>query len=126
MKNIELFRKAFDETFKAPTFKSERVFELWVDLEIVSDALAGPLYGIKTKGNCNYVYKDKKNRFPGVTNAITFREWAKNLSSEHKRTLLEFKPTDKIEEIEHKMLLGIAGKMHEIIELAFKIQKENE
>ncbi len=124
MKNVDQFQKAFDEGFNAPSFKSERVFELWVDLEIISDALAGPLYSIKTNGNCNYVYKDKENRFPGVTNAITFRKWANNLASEYKNKLLEFKPFGDIEEIEHGMLLKKADTMQKAADLAFQIQKE--
>ena len=46
-----------------------------------------------------------------------------NLSSEYKRTLLEFKPKDEIEEIEHKMLLGIAVKMEKAVDLAYQIVK---
>ena len=67
---IELFNKTFDEVFIAPSFKSKRVFELWLNLEIVSVTLAGPLYNILNNGDCNYVYTDKENRLPGVINAI--------------------------------------------------------
>jgi hypothetical protein len=126
LKNFEQFQKTFDEGFNAPSFKSERVFELWGDLEIISDALAGPLYSIKTNGNCNYVYKDKEKRFPGVTNASTFRKWAINLVSEYKKELLEFKPSGDIEEIEHKMLLKKSDLMQKAADLAFQILAEND
>ena len=48
--SIAEFNKLFDKVFNAPKFESNKVFELWVDLEIISDALAGPLYSIKGTG----------------------------------------------------------------------------
>lgn len=60
MNDLQLFRKLFYISFCRPILKTERFIDIWWDLERLRDYLAGPLYTIKTEGNCNYVYTDEE------------------------------------------------------------------
>src|SRR5678816_518616 len=70
------FKVAFEAAFSFPKVVSAKAREVRLDLEIVSITLAGPMYHVLTSGNYDYVYRDKEGRFPGVTDAASFRVWA--------------------------------------------------
>lgn len=123
---IDEFKEIFWNSFSAPEFKSDRVFEFWADLEIISDALAGPLYNITQDGNCDYVYHDKDNRFPGVVDSASFKNWASKLVDEYKIKLLEFKPKNEIEQSEHSVLLRKVEMMNKTVIMAYRIQKKRD
>lgn len=59
------------ESLHTGLFKSN-VFYLrgnFLELTIIialSDVLAGPMFSILENGNCEYVYREDANRFPGV------------------------------------------------------------
>lgn len=118
------FKEIFWSSFSAPELKSDRVFELWADLEIISDALAGPLFNITQDGNCDYVYNDKENRFPGVVDSESFKDWASKLVDEYKSKLLEFEPRNEMEQSDHSILLNKVEMMNKTVMMAYHIQKE--
>lgn len=126
MKNIELFQQKFSEAFIKPKLSSDRVWNLWVDLEIKSDWIAGPLYSISTKGNCDYIYTDQDGRFSGVKTAEEFRHWALRLTEEYRLAVDKFAPANSNEASDRKCLLGKAEAMRQAVELAFEIQKARE
>jgi hypothetical protein len=92
MKASEEYSEAFQRAFDKPGLLTPRGLYLWADLEIVSDALAGPMYSVLKSGNHDYVYRDKENRFPGVEDAASFRIWAIGIVTEYRTSVLAFKP----------------------------------
>ncbi len=120
------FQSMFWTGFKAPELKSDRVRDLLVDLEIVSDALAGPLYTIYKDGNCDYVFRDREGRFPGVSDANTFRSWALGVAERYRRAVLAFAPVDNTETADQAVLLDQADRMRELADLAWRVQTERE
>ncbi len=123
---IKQFRERFRSGFSKPKLHAERIWEFYTDLEIVADALAGPFYTISIRGNCDYVYRDKEGRFPGVTNADTFRKWALNLAEKYKKEVGVFISENETEESGRKELLKRANTMIELVEFAYQIQKSRE
>ena len=124
-KKLERFITAFDNGFKKPDIKVGAIYWLWVDLEIISDAMAGPLYSIKSKGQCNYVYNYKENRFPGVVNAETFNIWVNELMTKYKNAVYSYKPKGN-EEDDLKVLSLLVENMLVACELAYQLQLEND
>ena len=126
MTNLELLQQKFNEAFEQPKLAADRVWNLWVDLEITSDLLAGPLYNISTKGNCDYIYTDQDGRFPGVKTADDFRKWALRLAEEYRQGVDKFVPANPDEAGDRERLLRKAEAMRQAAELAFQIQKARE
>ena len=60
------YAQAFDEAFSAPDLLTPEAFDLWADLEIISDALAGPMYNVLHEGNHDSVYTDSEKSFSRV------------------------------------------------------------
>jgi hypothetical protein len=75
---------------------TDRARGLQVDLVPTSDALAGPLYSILTKGNCENVFEHDEKRFPGVTTVEDFRSWAL-LAEEYKISVEGFEASAPVE-----------------------------
>lgn len=120
----EQFNIEFDNAFDWLKLATERAKDLQGDLEIISDALAGPLYSILIYGNCNYVFKDDEKRFSGVTTIEDFRSWAVQLAEEYRKGVEGFETSDSAEAEDRAKLMKKAIAMHRATELAYQIQKK--
>ena len=124
--SIEQFRELYWIGFANPKIKVNRVWQLFTKLEIIADCLGGPLYNVYEKGNCDYVYRDNESRFPRVTNADTFRNWALDLVAKYRKGIEAFVPENQAEEIGRNILLQKAEFLAELVELAYQILKSRE
>ncbi|WP_156420534.1 MULTISPECIES: hypothetical protein [unclassified Sphingopyxis] len=68
--------RQFRQAFYVPAhhnWKSKRGHSHWIDLEVLRDGLAGPLYGILETGGCSYVYGREDVYFCGVDTPAALR-----------------------------------------------------
>ncbi len=92
MDNLLVFQKIYWSAFQRPGLSSKKYNDLWIDLEPISDWLAGPLYGIYIHGNCDYVFNDNDGRFPRVTSPGSFLAWENDVLKRYREEILNKKP----------------------------------
>ncbi|MDO0824871.1 hypothetical protein [Desulfosporosinus nitroreducens] len=124
MNDLQMFRKLFNISFCRPILKTERFIDIWWDLEGLRDTLAGPLYTIKTKGNCNYVYTDEEGRFPGVDSPEMFLQWCLDIVDECRDILMKHQPENSNEEADFETIIRQIDGMEVLSHLAYRIQSE--
>jgi len=66
-------RSAFDTAFLHRRLSTKRGRWHWIDLEVLRDSLAGPLWSIVNHGGCAYVYARDDDYFAGVSDPVTLR-----------------------------------------------------
>jgi hypothetical protein len=126
MTELEQFRRLLRFAFRnprqvAPTINTKRFGSVWVDMEPIGDWLAGPLYSIDERGECDYVFKDKANRFPGVITFQDFLQWCLDLSTKYRDGILAHDPESEAEQADQRILLGMADAMVTLSHLAHSI-----
>jgi len=126
MTDHERFVVEFNKIFGRPKLATNRAHEVWASLEIVSDALVGPLYSVLKSGHCDYVFSEGEDRFSGVTNADEFRSWASHIVDYYRSRVEEFEPATAAEMTDCGLLLSKAISMKAAAELAWRIQKARE
>jgi len=92
-----------------------------LDLEPIGDWLAGPLYSIKEHGECNYVFGDKKSRFPGVITPDDFLKWCLVLAKKYRDGIMAHAPVSADERADQEILLLMADEMVALSYLAHQI-----
>src|SRR5215813_1729219 len=85
--NLEEFRAAFDRAFARPALQTDRAKDLWIDLLTTSEALEGPLYSIKEKGHCDWVFRPYRDRF-FIASPAEFGRWANELVEQYSASLV--------------------------------------
>jgi len=123
MNDLQMFRKLFWMSFFRPNFKTERFIDIW-DLDGLSDALSGPLYTIKTEGNCNYMYTDEEGRFPGVDSPEKFLQWCLDIVDKCRDFLMKHQPENSNEEADFETIIRQIDGMEVLSHLAYRIQSE--
>ena len=126
MNDLDRFRDLYRSVFRnprreAPIIRTKRFGEVWVDLTPVEDCLAGPLYSIKERGECNYVFADGENRFPGVATPDDFLRWCLVLAKKYRDGILAHAPRGEAEQIDQGILLQMADGMVTLSHLAHTI-----
>lgn len=124
MNNLVIFKKIFWSAFQRPKLNSQRFNDLWLDLEGISDWLAGPLSGIYNNGNCDYVFNDKDDRFPGINSLESFLEWENDLLEEYREGIFSKEPNGLREKSDYEVLYQQTEVMEVLVNLAYEIQKE--
>ena len=112
------FKAAFEAAFGRAQLKSTRAKYLQVDLEVVSDRLAGPMYSVLTSGSHEYVFNDRENRFSGVADAAGFRVWAVSVARTFEASVIAFQPHSEVEERDREVLVQRANSMLRVIDAA--------
>ena len=126
MRELERFKKLFDETFyNKPKLQTDKFYDIWFDLELQRDWLCGPLYSIYTSGNCDYVFKDKDGRFPEVIDLESFLKWCIELVQKYQSQVINIQTTTSQESEDKEIILQHAQKMKDLSRLAYEIQKEH-
>lgn len=118
MKASREYSEVFELAFSKPNLYTDRGHNVWADLELTSDILAGPLYSILKACNCDYVYSDKENRFPDVTDFKSFQNWANDVANFYKKGILAFDPQNPNETKDKESLLTKANAMLRIVVMA--------
>jgi hypothetical protein len=119
---VNRFRVLFDAAFRSPNWLSKRGHDLYWDLILIEEALAGPFYSIQARGGCGYVYRDREGRFPGVTDPDTFRDWALRLAREFEQGVKGFTPRTGAEQEDLATLRAKATGFLELVDLAHQIE----
>lgn len=114
------FKKNFWDAFHRPKLESERFEQVWKELEPINDLLAGPLYSIYEKGNCEYIFQDNE-RFPEIKNPDDLFDWLHARITYYKEEVENEKPQNEKEEHDVKVLLYQADKKMELAEAAAKV-----
>lgn len=123
MGTLEDFRGLFWTAFmSARGRRSKRYEEVWQDLELTSDYLAGPLYSIYEQGECDYVFTDRV-RFPTISNPEDFLTWCLASSNEYREGVLKAGVGDEAEKADQAFLLNQASAMERLSRMAYKIVK---
>lgn len=112
------YRAAFDAAFSWPKVETERGKELRIDLEVIADALAGPMYQVLTFGNHDYVYTDREGRFPGVIDSASFRAWAIAIANRYRERVTEFEPETLEEKRDRDDFVKKAQRLLDVIDSA--------
>ncbi|HEX8545694.1 MAG TPA: hypothetical protein VF691_01960 [Cytophagaceae bacterium] len=117
---LERFREIFWDAFHEPRLKSEAALTVFQSLEQLNSILAGPLFSIYEKGNCDFVFDDNL-RFPTVkTNADLFE---RNISIinlyREKIEKMEIKSSE--DEGDKKVLLYQVDLKMELADLAYSL-----
>lgn len=116
MDDLDQFRQLFRSAFRnprqvAPKLRSKRFESIWAELEPIGDWLAGPFYSIMEQGECNYVFDDKENRFPGVVTPDDFQQWCLDLAQKYRDGIIANAPANEIERTDQELLLQMADEM---------------
>jgi hypothetical protein len=126
MNDLEEFRQLYHSIFRnprqeAPIIHTKRFGRIWVDLTPIEDWLAGPLYSIKERGECNYVFADRANRFPGIVTPDDFLRWCLVLAKKYRDGILAHAPRDEAERADQGILLQMADGMVTLSHLANRV-----
>jgi hypothetical protein len=90
---------------------------------IIEDTLAGPSCAIQNGGDLEYVYQDREGRFPGVSDADTFRDWALDIAHDFEEGVQAFQPKTNSEQKDFAKLRAKAAGFLELIDLAHQIER---
>ena len=126
MNELEEFRRLFPSAFRNPTqteprIQTERFSMVWVDMEPVGDWLAGPLYGINLRGECDYVFLDEEGRFPGVKTPDDFLRWCLAIAKKYRDGIVAQAPQSEAERSDQAILIEMADAMVTLSHLAHRI-----
>jgi len=121
---LEEFRATFWTVLGTPKGRrSKRYYDVWADLYLIPDALAGPLYAIYKRGECDYVFSDPA-RFPTIHDPDTFLAWCLALADEYRNGVLIAGARDEDEKADQAALLERANGMERLSRMAYEIVKE--
>lgn len=120
MEALQRFKEIFWDSFHRPKLHTEPFIQKWKALEPINDVLAGPLYAIYTKGECEYVFNDSL-RFPGVYHADDFLSWCIDLIEKYRAAIEELTPQNEEEKEDKRLLLYQTDIKMELADLAFAI-----
>ena len=124
MSDLERLQELFWQAFAAPNIESDKAWDAYSDVEMISDLLAGPVYNISTVGHCDYVFAPSETHIPGVTDAETFRAWCMEMITSYRQALEPFRPQDDRESKDLGVLQAQGTVMEQLANLAYSILKE--
>ena len=103
--------------------RTERFGQVRDEVELVSDTLAGPLFALFTKGECDYVFADPVI-FPTIHDPESFLSWCLSLVEDYRRVVRHGNPASEAEKADQERLLEIAAGMERLSRMAFEIVKQ--
>ncbi len=119
--DIEEYRKLFWDAFHRPELKSERFRQIWQELDLINDVLAGPFFSMYENGHIQYVFDDHE-RFPKVNTIDDFKIWASYLINVYHDEVESIeKPEDKDEEYDLQVLRFQTETKNKLMGLIVKI-----
>jgi hypothetical protein len=116
------FKEIFWDAFHRPQLESEKFYAIWNSLEHLNEILAGPLYGIYSGGNCDYLLEDN-NRFPNIKDVDDLLDYLTFHVETYKEKISEIEATNEKEKVDKQVLLFQTDLKMELASLAYEIQK---
>ena len=123
MGTLEEFREQFWSVLRRPKTHTGRFGNVRDELELINDALAGPLYAIFKTGECDYVFSDAVT-FPTIHDPESFLTWCLSLADGYSRGALKENPSNDMERVDQQRLLEVATGMERLSRMAFEIVKQ--
>lgn len=124
IEEVKIFKELFEQAFYiSPKFKTNKLKEFWSDMELLRDALAGPLYSIYSNGNCDYVFKGKHEAFKEIKNNESFLSWFLYIVEDYKTRINIINAVNMDEKEDKQVLLQQAKIMERLSYIAVDIQK---
>ncbi|HEY8400510.1 MAG TPA: hypothetical protein VIK89_04570 [Cytophagaceae bacterium] len=124
MEELKQFKELFWDAFHRPRLITEKYTEIWQSLEPLNDYLAGPLFAIYEKGNCQYVFQDNE-RFPGISTSDDLLNWLVELVEEYKNGILQGTVENEDEKKDYQLLMYQTDIKMQLAELAYQITSNN-
>jgi len=125
MENETDLRVAFEAAFYAQSshgWNSERGRAFWSSLEGWRDSIAGPVYSIVMKGDCEYVYTRGGHYFTGVSEPKSLQSRLLDWQAELVDTVEEFTPASSAEEEDLASMRLRAAAMRSVIDRAIEVE----
>ena len=122
MYSLEYLQNQFNKGFYYPKPLSKKFRKLRIDeLFLPEENIAGPLYSMAHKGNCDYIFNNK------IKSAKEFyhKFLMKNSKMYHKE-LKKIKPANRLEERDLLIFTRAYRVRKKLCLLAYKIQKDRE
>ncbi len=114
---------AFIHPFADHSWESKRGRSFWIELEILQDRLAGPLWSIVNYGGCAYVYAREDAYFTGVSDPATLQARLDDSHGQLVAHLGRFVPTSLAEEKDLLSMRRFAAQMWAVAEKAIAIEE---
>src|SRR5215510_10691378 len=112
------FGIAYESSFTQPHFNTDTFLIIWIVMEL---KLAGPFFNMRSKGNCDYVFRKGEERFPGVCDASSFKQWCLAVIEDARRKVQEAAISTEKEYQDKVTLLMKIDEIMKTTELAFKV-----
>lgn len=122
-KSLKKFQTLFWDAFLVPALESPAFSKVFQELEPLNDLIAGPLFSILERGNCDYVFVSDE-RFKGINTPDDLFEWLTESIKEYAEKVADTHPENEQEEKDLKTLLFQADIKMELAELAYEIIKK--
>jgi hypothetical protein len=74
-------------------------------------------------GECDYVFADEENRFPGIVTPDDFLQWCLVLAYKYRDAILAHAPRNDAERADQAILLQMADEKVTLSQLAYEIIK---
>ena len=117
------FGIAYERSFTQPHFNTDTFFNIWIIMEL---DLAGPFHNMRCKGHCDYVFRKCEERFPGVFDASSFKQWCLAIIEKGRQKSREIEIGTEKEKQDKITLLKKLDEMINTTERAFEVIKLRE
>lgn len=117
---LERFREIFWDAFHFPKLKSDKIGEIYLQLEELNTILAGPLFSIYETGDCKFIFEDDK-RFPAIKTNSDLFERNVSIITHYKQKVDEANAENEAEREDVKVLHYQIDLKMELADLAFAI-----
>src|SRR5262245_32766027 len=119
------FNQSFDKYFHHTlNLVSEKSLHYWADFEHFSVSLAGPLYEIRERGNCKYVFSGRHEAFVGIKTLPDLAQWFALILQDLNDFLDTFIPENADEELDLLAYRSFASGFSQVVNLGLQIQAD--
>lgn len=118
-------KRRYEEAFYFPArhcWESVRGRSIWIDLEVLQERLAGPIFSVKETGGCAYVYLRNDAYFSGVGCPVALRERLRQWHSELVDDIERFVPTSPSEAADLASMRRFASEIWTVVDEACDIE----
>jgi hypothetical protein len=119
---LNRYRELFWDAFHVPNLSSQKFTDKWKELESINEVIAGPLFSVFEKGECDYIFADK-DRFD-FNNEEELFEWMVETIREYAEKIAELPAENQEEEFDLKVLMYQCDIKMELAELSREILRE--
>ena len=119
--SLTRFKEVFWNAFHRPNLGSKRIQDVWLSLEPINDILAGPLFSIYEKGNCQYILTNQEV-FQEISTADDLMDFFQELLKKYAEGLEQATPPLDDQELKDLQLLDYQLDIKaELCEIAYQL-----